>query len=71
MPNQWLKSGSSNRQKLIDFTITMNQQPKRNRQPSPLVDAYARSYAKENPQSGLLNLLDVLDQQDVKPKHDN
>ena len=27
MQNQWLKSGSSNRQKLIDFTITMNQQP--------------------------------------------
>ena len=42
----------------------MNQQPKRNRQRSPLLDAYA----KENPQSGLLNLLDALEQLDVRAK---
>ncbi len=64
MPNQWLKSGSSNRPKLIDFTITMNQQTKHDRQQSTLMDAYARAYAKQNPQSGLLNLTDALKQAD-------
>ena len=38
----------------------MNQQPKRNRQLTPLLDAYVREYAKQNPQPGLLNLNDVL-----------
>ena len=52
MQNQWLKSGSSNRQKLIDFKITINQQLKHNRQLTPLLDAYVRAYAKQNPQSG-------------------
>ena len=42
----------------------MNQQPKRNRQLSPLLDTYSRAYAKENPQPGLLNLTDVLKQTD-------
>ena len=48
----------------------MNQQPKRDRQRSPLIDAYARAYVKENPQSGLLNLTDALKQAD-QHKEDN
>ena len=42
----------------------MNQQPKRDRKRSPLLDAYVREYAKQNPQPGLLNLNDVLKQID-------
>ena len=42
----------------------MNQQPKRNKQLTPLVDAYIREYAKQNPQPGLLNLNNVLKQTD-------
>ena len=42
----------------------MNKQPKRDIQLSPLLDAYARAYAKQNPQSGLPNLTDVLKQTD-------
>ena len=48
----------------------MNQQPKRNRRLSPLLDAYARAYAKQNTQSGLLNLTDALKQAD-QHKEDN
>ena len=42
----------------------MNQQSKRNRKLSQLLDAYARAYAKQNAQSGLLNLTDALKQAD-------
>ena len=48
----------------------MNQQSKRDRQLSPLLDAYARSSAKENPQSGLMNLTDALKQAN-QHKEDN
>ena len=40
----------------------MNKQPKRNRQLSPLVEAYVRAYAREKNQPGLLNLIDILEQ---------
>ena len=42
----------------------MSQQPKHDRQLTPLLDKYVREYAKENPQSGLLCLTDVLSQTD-------
>ena len=48
----------------------MNQQPKRNKQLTPLLDAYIREYAKQNPQSGLLNLTDALKQAN-QHKEDN
>ena len=48
----------------------MNQQPKRYRQRSPLLDAYNKAYAQQNPQSGLLNLTDALKQAN-QHKEDN
>tara|TARA_B100002051_G_scaffold60285_1_gene56162 strand:+ start:963 stop:1109 length:147 start_codon:yes stop_codon:yes gene_type:complete len=46
----------------------MNQQSKRDRRRSALIDAYARAYAKQNPQSGLLNLTDALKQAEQHKK---
>ena len=39
-----------------------------NRQLSPLLDAYAKAYTKQNPESGLLNLNDTLKQADQHKK---
>ena len=40
----------------------MNQQPKRDRQRTQFLDAYAKTYAKESPQPRLLHFPDELEQ---------